>query len=212
MNNRICFLFLHIEIKFFVMFEYINGYLAEINPTYAIVENNGIGYHINISLNTFGRLKKGQECQLLIHEIIREDYHALFGFFDKQERELFRMLLTVNGVGANTARLILSSVSSGELVAAISSNNVDVLKSVKGIGAKTAQRIIIDLKDKISDSDAENIQIFGIQNNTLHKDAFSALTMLGFSKPAIDKVLKKILNENANLSLEETVKLALNYL
>ncbi|MDD4150427.1 MAG: Holliday junction branch migration protein RuvA [Bacteroidales bacterium] len=194
------------------MFEYINGYLTEINPTYAIVENNGIGYHINISLNTFSQLKKGQECQLLIHEIIREDIHLLFGFIDKQERELFRLLITVNGVGANTARLIISSLSPVEVLVAISSNNVDLLKSVKGIGIKTAQRIIIDLRDKIADTDAEINQIFGVQNNTLHKDALSALTMLGFSKPAIDKVLKKILKDNAGISLEKTVKLALNYL
>lgn len=194
------------------MFEYINGYIAEITPTYVVLENSGIGYHINISLNTYGQLKKGQECQLVIHEIIREDSRSLFGFFDKQERELFRLLITVNGVGANTARLILSSVNSGELVNAISSNNVDVLKSVKGIGTKTAQRIIIDLKDKISNTDAEINQIFGEQSNTLHKDALSALQMLGFSKPAIEKVLKKILKDNAGLSLEEVVKLALNYL
>ncbi|MCK9322131.1 MAG: helix-hairpin-helix domain-containing protein, partial [Bacteroidales bacterium] len=117
-----------------------------------------------------------------------------------------------NGVGANTARLIISSLSPVEVVAAISSNNVDLLKSVKGIGIKTAQRIIIDLRDKISDTDAEINQIFGEQNNTLHKDALSALTILGFSKPAIEKVLKKILKDNAGISLEETVKLALNYM
>ncbi|MDD2634115.1 MAG: Holliday junction branch migration protein RuvA [Bacteroidales bacterium] len=194
------------------MFEYINGYITELNPTYAILENNGIGYHINISINTFSQLKKGKECQLLIHEMIREDLHSLFGFIDRQERELFRMLITVNGVGANTARLIISSLSPVEVVAAISSNNVDLLKSVKGIGVKTAQRIIIDLRDKISDADAEINQIFGEQNNTLHKDALSALMILGFSKPAIEKVLKKILKDNAGISLEETVKLALNYM
>ncbi len=194
------------------MFEYINGYITEISPTFVILETGGIGYHINISLNTFGQLKKGQECQLLVHEIIREDSRSLYGFYNKQERELFRLLISVNGVGANTSRLILSSVTSGELMGAISSNNVDLLKSVKGIGTKTAQRIIIDLKGKISDSDAEINQIFGEQSNTLHKDALSALQMLGFSKPAIEKVLKKILKDSAGLSLEEVVKLALNYM
>ena len=194
------------------MFEYINGYVTEISPTYAVLETGGIGYHINISLNTFSQLKKGQECQLLIHEIIREDSRSLFGFYNKQERELFRLLITVNGVGANTARLILSSVNSEELILAISSNNVDLLKSVKGIGTKTAQRIIIDLKDKISESDIEINQIFGEQNNTLHKDALSAFQMLGFSKSAIEKVLKKILKNGDKLTLEEVVKLALNYL
>ena len=194
------------------MFEYINGYVTEISPTFIILETGGIGYHINISLNTFGQLKKGQECQLLLHEIIREDSRSLFGFYSRQERELFRLLISVNGVGANTARLILSSVSSGELMGAISSNDVDLIKSVKGIGIKTAQRIIIDLKDKITDSDTEINQIFGEQSNTLHKDALSALQMLGFSKPAVEKVLKKILKDSAGLSLEELVKLALNHL
>ncbi len=195
------------------MFEFIKGHLADITPTFAILENNGMGYHINISINTFSKLKKGQECQLFIHEIIREDTHLLFGFIDKHEREIFRLLISVNGVGANTARLILSSITTKEIISAISSNNVDVLKSVKGIGAKTAQRIIIDLKDKISDSDSAEIsQIFGVPNNSLHKDALSALQMLGFSKPAIEKVLKKVLKDNANLSLEEVVKLSLNFL
>jgi Holliday junction DNA helicase RuvA len=194
------------------MFEYIKGLLSEINPTYAIVENNHIGYHINISLNTYSQLKKGQECMLYLHEIIREDSRSFFGFADKQERELFRLLISVNGVGANTGRLILSSINTNEIINAISSNNVDLIKSVKGIGTKTAQRIIIDLKDKISDNIGEIKQISGIEDNTLHKDALSALMMLGFSKPAVEKVLKKILKENTNLSLEDVVKVALNYL
>lgn len=194
------------------MFEYIKGYLSEITPTYAIVENNNIGYHINISLYSYSQLKKGQECMLYIHEIIREDTHALFGFTEKQERELFRLLISVNGVGPNTGRLILSSISPTDIAGAIAGNNVDLLKSVKGIGGKTAQRIIIDLKDKISSTDTENMQISGITDNTLHKDALSALMMLGFSKPAVDKVLNKILKDNADFTLEQAVKSALNYL
>lgn len=194
------------------MFEYIKGYLAEITPTYAIVENNDIGYHINISLYTYSQLKKGTECMLYVHEIIREDSRSLYGFIDKQERELFRLLISVNGVGANTGRLILSSIKPNEIVGAIAGNNVDLLKSVKGIGGKTAQRIIIDLKDKISDFGGELSDFSGELDNTLHKDALSALMMLGFSKPAIEKVLKKLLKDNTDLSLEEVVKLALNYL
>lgn len=194
------------------MFEYIKGYLAEITPTYAIIENNDIGYHLNISLFSYSQLKKGTECMLYVHEIIREDSRSLYGFMDKQERELFRLLISVNGVGANTGRLILSSIKPNEIVGAIAGNNVDLLKSVKGIGGKTAQRIIIDLKDKLSDFGGEISEFSGELNNTLHKDALSALMMLGFSKPAIEKVLKKLLKDNLDLSLEEVVKLALNYL
>lgn len=194
------------------MFEYIKGLLAELTPTYAVVENNGLAYFIHVSVNTYTGLKQGQECKLFLHEIIREDAHLLYGFLNKQERELFRHLISVNGVGSNTARLILSSVNTKDLVEAIAGNNVNLLQSVKGIGTKTAQRIIIELKDKISDSDIEINEIFGHINNTLHKDALTALTMLGFSKPAVEKVLSKLLKENNNLSLEEVIKLALNYL
>ncbi|MDL2262692.1 Holliday junction branch migration protein RuvA [Bacteroidales bacterium OttesenSCG-928-I21] len=194
------------------MFEYIKGLLIELNPATAIVENNGFGYFLNISLNTYSKLKKGQECKLYIHEIIREDTHALYAFDEKQERELFRALISVSGIGANTARLVLSSVSSQELIRAITEGNVDLLKSIKGIGVKTAQRIILDLRDKLSGIEVENIQILGTTNNTLQKDALTALTMLGFSKPSVEKVLNKLLNESRELPLEELVKLALNYL
>ncbi|MDR2010815.1 MAG: Holliday junction branch migration protein RuvA [Bacteroidales bacterium] len=194
------------------MLEYIKGLLVELTPTNAIIENNDLGYCINISLNTYSGLKKGQECKLYLHEIIREDSHSLYGFAEKQERELFRALISVSGVGANTARLILSSVNTRDLVKAITENDVNSLKSVKGIGIKTAQRIILDLRDKLSGTEIENIQIFGTVNNTLQKDALTALTMLGFSKPAIEKVLTKLLKENSDLPLEELVKLALNYL
>jgi Holliday junction DNA helicase RuvA len=194
------------------MYEYVKGLLAELTPTYAVIENNGMAYFINVSVNTYTNLKQGQECKLFLHEIVREDAHLLYGFIDKQERELFRSLISVNGVGANTARLILSSISAKDLVEAISRNNVTLLQSIKGIGTKTAQRIIIELKDKLSESDIEINQIFGHINNTLQKDALSALMMLGFSKPAVEKVLNKLLKDNNNLSLEEVVKLALNYL
>ena len=194
------------------MLEYIKGLLVELSPTNVIVENNAMGYNVNITLNSYSELKKGQECKIFLHEIIKEDAHLLYGFVEKQERELFRALISVNGVGANTARLILSSVKTSDLTQAIIENNVNLLKSVKGIGLKTAQRIIIDLKDKISGGGLENLQIFDTSNNNLQKDALSALTMLGFSKAAVEKVLTKILKENANISLENVVKLALNYL
>ena len=194
------------------MLEYIKGLLVEITPTNAIIENNGTGYNINITLNSYSGLKKGQEYKLLLHEIIREDSRSLYGFIEKEERELFRALISVNGVGANTARLILSSIKASDLSQAIIENNVNTLKSVKGIGIKTAQRIIIDLKDKICSYGVENLQIFDDINNNLQKDALSALMMLGFSKVAVEKVLNKILKENAKLSLEEIVKHALNYL
>lgn len=194
------------------MFEYIKGLLTELTPANAIIEANGIGYFINITVNTYSKLNKGQECKLLLHEIIREDLHAVYGFENENEREMFRKLITVNGVGANTARLILSSLNVNNLIQAISQENTDILKAVKGIGNKTAQRIIIELKDKISDTDTNILEISNNLNNTLHKDALNALTMLGFSKLNIEKVLIKLLKDNKNISLEELIKLALNYL
>lgn len=194
------------------MFEYIKGLLTELTPANAIIEANGIGYFINITVNTYSKLNKGQECKLLLHEIIREDLHAVYGFENENEREMFRKLITVNGVGANTARLILSSLNVSNLIQAISQENTDILKAVKGIGNKTAQRIIIELKDKISDTDTNILEISNNLNNTLHKDALNALTMLGFSKLNIEKVLIKLLKDNKNISLEELIKLALNYL
>lgn len=194
------------------MLEYIKGLLTELTPTSAVVENNGIAYFINISVNSYAGLKEGQECKLFLHEIIREDVHAMYGFVGKSEREVFRKLISVNGVGANTARLILSSLSSQNLIQAIAENNVNLLQSVKGIGTKTAQRIIIELKDKLSESEAGINEISGVLNNTLHKDALTALTMLGFAKPAVDKVLVKLLKDQSNYTLEGLIKQALNYL
>ncbi|HOZ29987.1 MAG TPA: Holliday junction branch migration protein RuvA [Bacteroidales bacterium] len=194
------------------MYEYIKGHLVELTPTYAIVENNDIGYFINISVNTSTTLKKGQECQLYLHQVIREDAQLLFGFIDKKERELFRLLISVSGIGPNTARLVLSSVCSYDLAEAILKNNLALLQSIKGIGSKTAQRIIIELRDKIADISIENDQKVLLSDNTLQKDALVALTMLGFSKTAVEKVLNKLVKENNDLSLEEIVKQALNYL
>lgn len=195
------------------MYEFITGYISELSPTHVIIENNGIGFIVQVSLNTSSQLKQHTECQVFIHEVIREDARLLFGFFDKAERELFRLLISVNGVGANTARIILSGMSPDELSNAIMTDNVGLLKTVKGIGAKTAQRIIIDLRDKIGIVSVAGDDNFIAQNNTLHEDALQALTMLGFTKQAVDKVLRNILkNIDADTTLEQVVKSALKEL
>ncbi|MDR2835002.1 MAG: Holliday junction branch migration protein RuvA [Bacteroidales bacterium] len=194
------------------MIEYIKGLLVELTPANAVIENNGIGYYINISVNTYSVLKEGQECILFTHQVIREDAHLLYGFLNQKEREIFRLLISVNGVGANTARIILSSITTSELINAISKENVNVLKGAKGIGIKTAQRIIIELKDKIIGFETENSINFDTKNNTLKKDALNALVVLGFNKSTIEKVLNKIIDEQNETSLEKIIKLALNYL
>lgn len=195
------------------MYEYIKGLVAELNPAYAVIEVNGIGYFVNISLTSYSALRQGEQAQLFLHQVVREDAHLLFGFVTKVERELFRQLITVNGVGPNTARLILSSLTPQELTNAILSENLVKLKSVKGIGAKTAQRIIIDLKDKINLSgEMDAAEIFAASDNTIKKDALLTLTTLGFAKAAVEKVLDKVLKEKPDASLETVIKLSLNYL
>lgn len=190
------------------MFEYIKANLVELNPTYAIMDNSGIAYFVNISLNTYSLLKEGNEHTLYIHQVIREDAQLLYGFADKTERELFRLLITVSGIGSNTARMMLSSLSVKELKNAILTGNVNILKSIKGIGLKTAQRIIIDLKDKIVKSGAES-DIFLNESNTIREEALSALVMLGFNKIAVEKTLDKIIKEEPGLKVESLIKLAL---
>ncbi|MEJ5266499.1 MAG: Holliday junction branch migration protein RuvA [Bacteroidales bacterium] len=196
------------------MFEYVKGLLVELTPTSAIVETNGLAFNINISLFSYTSLKQGQECKLYLHQIIREDAHILYGFSEKFERELFRNLISVNGVGPNTARLILSSVNPNLIIKAIAEEDVNIFKNVKGIGIKTAQRIVIELKGKnlIPESEFISGEIFTVSNNTLYKDSLNALMMLGFSKPAIEKVLNKIFKENNDINLEEVIKKALVYL
>ena len=190
------------------MIEYIKGDIAEITPTYAVIDNHGIGYFVNISLNTFTVLQNEKNSTLYIYESIREDAHQLYGFKDKHERELFMLLISVSGVGPNSARMILSSLTPNELESAIATSNVNSLKAVKGIGAKTAQRIIVDLKDKIkAPSDSLNIQIPA--NNEIYDEALAALTMLGFSQQASQKVLKKLLSAGQSYSVEDVIKQAL---
>jgi len=193
------------------MIDYIKGNIAQINPTFITLESGGIGYFINISVNTFSKLEGKPEVKILIHEVIREDAHLLFGFADHTERDIFRLLISVTGVGANTARMMLSSISPEEVEKAILGSDVNTLKGVKGIGLKTAQRIILDLKDKLG-KQAGSGEIFTITDNTNREEALSALVMLGFAKSAVSKVLDKIVREEKNLTVEDMIKRALKNL
>jgi len=193
------------------MIDYITGTVTELNPACAVVECNGIGYDINISLNTFSALEKDTSCRILIHEAIREDAHLLYGFATADERNLFRQLITVSGVGAGTARMMLSSLTPSDLREAIISGNVAILKGVKGIGLKTAQRIIVDLKDKIG-KHAGSGEILTFSDNTAREEALSALVMLGFARSSVSKVIDNILRENNKLQVEEIVRKALKLL
>lgn len=200
------------------MIDYIKGELAELTPAQAIVEAYGVGYALNISLNTYEAIQGKQNVKLFVHEALvtggRDDSYTFFGFVSKQERDLYRLLITVSGVGANTARMILSSASPSELCNAISMGNERVLKSVKGIGLKTAQRIIVDLKDKIlSLGIAQEVSAGTAADSTIPVDvrdeAVAALTMLGFSPAPTAKVVTAILTDDATLPVEQVVKLAL---
>jgi len=194
------------------MYEYIAGKLESISPTHAVVDNNGIGYFVNISLQTFSAIDGKGEVKLFLHQVVREDAHLFYGFASTQERDIFRLLISVSGVGANTARLILSSLSVAEIQAAISTENINIIKQVKGIGLKTAQRVIVDLKDKISGVDAGSVEIISSVNNTIRQEALSALVMLGFAKAAADKVLDQIIKSEGNLPVEGLIKSALKRL
>ena len=200
------------------MIDYIKGELAELTPAQAIVEAYGVGYALNISLNTYEAIQGKQNVKLFVHEALvtggRDDSYTFFGFASKQERDLYRLLITVSGVGANTARMILSSASPSELCNAISTGNERVLKSVKCIGLKTAQSIIVDLKDKIlSQGIAQEVSAGTAADSTIPVDvrdeAVAALTMLGFSPAPTAKVVTAILTDDATLPVEQVVKLAL---
>lgn len=193
------------------MIDYIKGTITQVTPTFLTIETGGVGYFINISLTTFSKLEGKSEYKILVHEVIREDAHLLFGFSDREEREIFRLLISVTGVGASTARMMLSSLSPGELEKAIIGSDVNVLKSVKGIGLKTAQRIIVDLKDKLGKQSGTG-EIFALADNTRRDEALSALVMLGFAKGAVSKVLEKIIREEKDLTVEDMIKRALKNL
>jgi Holliday junction DNA helicase RuvA len=193
------------------MFEFIEGKIEDLNPSFAILNNAGIGYFLNISLPTYSKLEKGKNFRLLLHEIIKEDAHDLFAFFEHGERDLFRYLISVSGVGANTARMMLSSANPSELESAIISGNVNSLKSIKGIGLKTAQRIIVELKDKVGKVKTDENMNF-LADSQLKNEATSALLTLGFPKSKVEKVLDKIIRENPELSVENVIKFALKNL
>lgn len=193
------------------MFEYIKGAVASLKPSHIIVEANSIGYFITISLNSYTQLNGQENVKLFLHQVIREDAHQLFGFATEAERELFRMLISVNGIGSNTAIMMFSSLSPDEISNAILNENVNLLKSIKGIGIKTAQRVIIDLKDKVGKSPISE-QFVASADNTLRVEALSALVMLGFAKKPAEKEVDKILAAQPNLSVENVIKLALKSL
>lgn len=193
------------------MIDYIIGKITVLNPAFVVVECNGIGYNLNISLNTYAAIDKAVSCKILVHEAIREDAHLLYGFFEADERDLFRQLITVSGVGASTARIMLSSLKPADLRQAISEGDVSLLKSVKGIGLKTAQRIIVDLKDKIGKHSGSG-EIIAFSDNTAREESLSALVMLGFARNSAAKVVDNLLKENKTLPVEEIVRKALKLL
>jgi len=203
------------------MYDYIQGKLAEINPTYAVIDTGGTGFILHITLNTYAKISEMQNCKLFAHQVIREDAHVLFGFADLEERELFRLLISVSGVGPNTARLLLSSLDVAELKDAIVTAKVGVLKSVKGIGEKSAQRIIVDLKDKVEKGAAVSQKV-DFSHNTIREQSLSGLVILGFprkvAEKAVDVVIKELRqndesdNTEEGLSVERLIKDALKRL
>ena len=190
------------------MIEYISGQVVDLTPTSVILECNGIGYFLNISLTTYSSLSSKNSGKLYVYEAIREDAYILYGFLDRRERELFLLLISVSGVGPNTARMILSSLTPAELEQVIASGNVNMLKGVKGIGAKTAQRIIVDLKDKIKWG-GDTLNISTPSNSEVQEEALAALVMLGFSQIQSQKAIQKLLKESPLMTVEEVIKAAL---
>ena len=195
------------------MIEYIKGELAEATPALAVVDCNGVGYGINVSLNTYSAIQGKKEVKLFIYEAIREDAYVLYGFSTKQERELFLLLISVPGIGGNTARMILSALSPRELCHVISTGNDKLLKTVKGIGLKTAQRIIVDLKDKIASTETGTVASVRITvNSEIYEEAVAALVMLGFAQAPSQKAVINILKAEPDATVEQVIKLALKML
>ena len=187
------------------MITHLKGKLVEKSPTNVVIEVNGIGYWLNISLTTFSQIPDNENIKLFTHLQIKEDSHSLYGFYSKKEREIFRLLISVSGVGTSTARTMLSSLDPQQVVEAISSNNVSIIQSVKGIGSKTAQRLIIELRDKI-------LKIYDLDetyvnsNNTTREEALSALEVLGINKKSSERLVDNIIKENQDISVEEIIK------
>ncbi len=193
------------------MFEFIEGRIVEKTPANLVLQDGGVGYLINISLFTYSSLPDSGKVKIFIHQVIREDANILFGFGKREEREIFRQLISVSGIGANTARVILSSMTPDEVASSIMEGNVSALQAIKGIGGKTAQRIIVDLKDKIGKG-ADIDELFISERNTIRDEALSALVALGFAKKQVEKVTGKLLTQQPDLSVEEVVKQALKLL
>ncbi len=194
------------------MYDYISGKLTERNPAFAVVETGGVGYLIHISVHTYSQLKDNEPCRLFTHLVVKEDDMMLFGFFDRQERELFRQLISVQGVGVATARIILSSLPPQEITQAIAGGNAPLLQKIKGIGTKTAQRIILDLRDKVARGHTVSDNL-GAMHNTKKEEALSGLMILGFPRMLADKALNKIIEtEGTGLSVEQLIRHALKIL
>ncbi|MFT4678254.1 MAG: Holliday junction DNA helicase RuvA [Litorivivens sp.] len=195
------------------MIHHLRGRMIEKSPTHAVIECGGVGYYVHISLHTFGKLPEDESCMLFTHQVIREDAHMLFGFATEEERSIFVKLISVSGVGATTGRMILSSLSPDEVKQAIYSQDVPTIQGIKGIGAKTAQRIIVDLHDKIQKEDASSFEKTAVGGNRNKSEALSALSSLGFDKAKSEKTLEKILMQEGNdIALEELIKRALKQL
>ena len=193
------------------MYAFISGKIAEITPAYAILDNHGVGYFINITLNTFTAIGEQQEVKLFTHLQVLEDAHNLYGFYTAKERDMFELLISVSGVGCNTARLILSSLTVNELSTAIADEDIRTIQAVKGIGSKTAQRLVVDLKDKVKKTDYTE-EIVGAVDDTLKSEALSALVILGFNKNAANKALDKLLKQTPDASVEVLIREALKLL
>ena len=196
------------------MYDYIKGDLVELTPTEIVLDCNGIGFKILISLQTYSGLKQGEKAKLYIHHHVREDTELLFGFSNKEERFMFRNLIDVSGIGPNSARMMLSSLTSDEIRNAIITGDVNKLKSIKGIGLKTAQRLLIELKDKIAKGSSADISasLYPSSDNSRKEEAASALVLLGFTKTNVEKVLDMLIRENPSYSLEELIKHSLKKL
>lgn len=200
------------------MFDYLRGLLAELTPTYAVVECGGVGYIVTISLQTYTQLEGREEAMVYVHHVVREDAEILYGFADRAEREIFRLLIGVSGVGGGTARMILSTYTPSELSNIITSENAVLLKNVKGLGLKTAQKIIVEIKDKVvgieGGTKTAQKEILGnlSSSNEAYSEALQALSMLGFGKAASEKVLRKVIKENPNAEVEVLIRLSLKQL
>ncbi len=194
------------------MFAYIRGKLVEKNPAYAVIETQGVGYMLHISIHTYEKLQDIENCKLFTHLVIKEDAHTLYGFIDDFERDVFRNLISVSGIGPNTARMMLSSMNPDDVCQAVATGNIGLLQTIKGIGGKTAQRVVIELKDKLAKKTVI-LENSSIANNTIQQEALSGLIMLGFVRNVAEKAIFKVVNNSeGSLSVEELIKRALKIL